>query len=432
MKKFYAVLANNMIGNITNGYLWFALTFWLYLATQSVLVTGILGGSYMLLSSFGALIFGTFVDRNYKKTVMMLANVVALAAFSAAGVVYWLALSGETVSSADPMLWLFGLMVLVGAVLGNMRSVALGTVVTIMVPEGERDKANGLVGAVNGVGFIVTSVISGLSVGLIGMGWTLAIAVVFMLIATLHMQMLEIPEKEIAHDPELANKLVDVRGGWLAIVAVPGLTGLVFFSVLNNLIGGAYMALLDPYGLTLFTVEQWGLIFGLVGIGFVVGGALVGRFGLGKRPLKILLMVNLAVAAVGIVLGIREVGWLLIASIFIYMLLVPFAEAAEQTVLQKVVPLKKQGRVFGLAGSLEMATAPITAFLVAPLAEFLIIPAFRNPETQAQWSWLLGTGEMRGVAVVFIAASIVMVGLVVLAFCSKSYRLLSNTYADGI
>lgn len=419
-----------MIGNITNGYLWFALTFWLYLATQSVLVTGILGGSYMLLSSFGALIFGTFVDKNYKKTVMMLANVAALAAFAAAGVIYWLALSGETVSAADPMLWLLGLVVLVGAVLGNMRSMALGTVVTIMVPEGERDKANGLVGAVNGVGFIVTSVVSGLSVGLIGMGWTLAIAVVAMLIVTLHMRILEIPENEVAHDPELANKLVDIKGGWLAIMAVPGLVGLVFFSVLNNLVGGAYMALLDPYGLTLFTVEQWGLVFGLVGIGFVVGGALVGRFGLGKKPLKILLMVNLAVAAVGIVLGIREVGWLLIASIFIYMLLVPFAEAAEQTVLQKVVPLKKQGRVFGLAGSLEMATAPITAFLIAPLAEFLIIPAFRNPETQAQWSWLLGTGEMRGVAVVFMAASLVMVGLVVLAFYSKSYRLLSKAYAS--
>ena len=45
MKQFYAVLANNLVSNVTNGYLWFALVFWVYLATQSVLVTGLLGGA---------------------------------------------------------------------------------------------------------------------------------------------------------------------------------------------------------------------------------------------------------------------------------------------------------------------------------------------------------------------------------------------------
>ena len=67
MRKFYYVLANNLVSNVTNGYLWFALVFWLYLATQSVLVTGLLGGAYVLLASFASLVFGTFVDRHYKK-----------------------------------------------------------------------------------------------------------------------------------------------------------------------------------------------------------------------------------------------------------------------------------------------------------------------------------------------------------------------------
>lgn len=153
-------------------------------------------------------------------------------------VLYWLLLDGKPASASDPALWLFGIVMLIGAVIGNMRNVALSTTVTLLVPSGERDKANGMVGAVNGIGFIVTSVISGVSIGMIGMGWTLVIAAVLMLLATLHMWRLDIPEKEIAHDPELANKLIDIRGGWKAIVAVPGLLGLVFFAVFNNLIGG--------------------------------------------------------------------------------------------------------------------------------------------------------------------------------------------------
>ncbi|MDO4781313.1 MAG: MFS transporter [Candidatus Saccharibacteria bacterium] len=431
MKQFHAVLANNLLSNVTNGYLWFALVFWLYLATQSVLVTGLLGGAYMLLVSGASLVFGAFVDRHHKKSVMLLANVVAAVAFSLGGAVYWLGLRGEALSASDPVLWLFGVIILIGAVIGNMRNIALSTTVTLLVPEPQRDKANGLVGAVNGIGFIVTSVISGLSVGLLGMGWTLAIAIALMLLATLHMCRLDIPEKEIAHDPELANKLIDVKGGWAAITAVPGLVGLVIFAVFNNLIGGAYMALMDPYGLTLFSVEQWGIMSGLAGTGFVIGGLLVGKLGLGKRPLRTLLLVNIIVAVIGMLFAIREAGWLFLAGAWLYMICVPFAEAAEQTVLQKVVPFKKQGRVFGLAGALESATAPITAFLIAPLAEFFIIPAFRDPVVQTQWSWLLGTGQMRGVAVVFVLASLLLIGLVIMAFASRSYRLLSEAYCSA-
>ena len=49
MRIFVQVLANTMIANITTSFLWFALTFWVYLETRSVLATGIIGGAYMLL-----------------------------------------------------------------------------------------------------------------------------------------------------------------------------------------------------------------------------------------------------------------------------------------------------------------------------------------------------------------------------------------------
>ncbi len=49
------------------------------------------------------------------------------------------------------------------------------------------------------------------------------------------------------------------------------------------------MALMDPYGLELFSVEAWGLVLGVTGLGFVVGGGLVARFGLGANPVRTLL-----------------------------------------------------------------------------------------------------------------------------------------------
>ncbi len=62
------------------------------------------------------------------------------------------------------------MIILVGAVVENMRNVALATTVTIVSDPDRRANANGMVGMVQGLAFIVTSVLSGLSVGLLGMG----------------------------------------------------------------------------------------------------------------------------------------------------------------------------------------------------------------------------------------------------------------------
>ena len=67
---------------------------------------------------------------------------------------------------------------------------------------------------------------------------------------------------------------------------------------------------------------------------------------------------------VTILFPIRASIVLLTAGMAIYMLLIPFVEAAEQTVLQKVVPYERQGRVFGFAQSVEQAASPLTAFLI--------------------------------------------------------------------
>ena len=142
------------------------------------------------------------------------------------------------------------------------------------------------------------------------------------------------------------------------VAAIPGLFGLIAFSTINNFLGGVFMALLDAYGLSLVSVEVWGLLFGVLSAGFIVGGLIVARRGLGANPLRTLLVVNVVMWAVSSVFTLRSWILLLAVGMFVWLCLVPFAEAAEQTVLQKVVPFERQGRVFGFAQSVEMANAP--------------------------------------------------------------------------
>ncbi len=429
-RSFRAVLINTLIANITTSFLWYCVTFWMYLETRNVLVTAILGGSYMLGTALFGVPFGSWIDRTRKKRVMVVAQGVTAVFFALAAIVYFISPREQLLTLGSLPFFAFIVLLLTGAIMESARSIALGTVVTLLVPDTERAKANGLVGMVAGLGFMITSVVAGLAIGQLGMTTSLLISLVLTAGSLAHMLSVPIPEADIVH-ADGAPKKVDFAGAWGAIREVPALIWLIIFSTFNNLIGGVYMALLDPYGLSLVSVETWGLVFGFVGIGFLIGGAVIAKVGLGARPLRALLLANIVMWIIGGTFAIRESIWLLVVGMLIYMAIIPFAEAAEQTVLQRVVPLPKQGRVFGFAQSVELASAPISSFLIGPIAQFWLIPYMNTPAGQAQWGWLLGEGRARGIALVFLLTSIVGLLITVAALASRPYRTLSAAYAHA-
>lgn len=427
MRTFLQILANTMVANVTTSFLWFALTFWVYLETRSVLATGIIGGAYMLLIAFFAMLFGTIVDRHRKLQVMIFSSVVTLVSFAIAGGLYLVQPEAALLDLGGPWFWLFTGVILFGAVVEHMRNIALSTTVTLLVPVERHAKANGMVGTVQGVAFMVTSVFSGLAIGLLGMGWTLVIAIALTLVALVHLLTLRVPEaKPVTEDGHAPA--IDLRGSIAAIRSAPGLFSLIVFSTFNNLIGGVYMALMDPYGLTLFPVEIWGVVLGVTSTGFIIGGLAIAKFGLGSNPIRTMLYAVVVMGLLGALFTIRE-WWLLYAiGILVYMAIIPLVEAAEQTVIQKVVTFRRQGRVFGFAAAFESAAAPITAFLIAPIAEFWIIPYMESDGGRQTWGWLLGEGDARGIALVFLFSGLAMVVLALLAFSTRAYRLLSAEY----
>jgi len=426
-RMFLHVLVNTAIANITTSFLWFALTFWIYAETRNVIATGVIGGAYMLFVSVFSMFFGTLVDRFRKKPVMVWATLIALAVFVLDSAYFFAVGEGAITDLTGPAFWIFAVVMLAGAVVEQLRNIALSTTVTLLVPDEKHANANGLVGTVQGLAMLVTSVFSGLSVGYLGMGWTLVIGVVALALTMLHLLALKIPEREIVH-AEQVTKWVDIRGGWLAVLAAPGLLALVLFTTLNNFVGGIYMALMDPYGIDLFGVQGWGIWFAVASTGFIVGGSIIGARGLGKKPIRTMLIVAAGIGIVGALFGIREWGWLFILGIWVYFAFVPAVEAAEQTVIQRVVPYERQGRVFGFAMTFEAASAPITALLIAPIAQVWIIPYMRTDAGQAQWEWLLGTGESRGIALLFLIGGLICTVLALLAFLTPQYRLLSRQY----
>jgi len=105
-------------------------------------------------------------------------------------------------------------------------------------------------------------------------------------------------------------------------------------------------------------VQVWGLLWGGLSAFMIVGGLLVARLGLGHRPVRVLLLVNVAAwTATALFPLVCSIVTLTVAMI-VFMVLMPLAEAAEQTVLQQVVPYERQGRVFGLPRASSRAPPP--------------------------------------------------------------------------
>ena len=456
-RTFLNVLLNTLVVSVMNFTLWFAVTFWVFLETRSVFATGMIGGIFVVAAVATGIWFGSLVDHHRKKAALQVSTSVSLVLYGAATAVYLLS-APETFRRTDSLLlWVFVVLIMLGVVAGNIRTIATTTLVTLLVPADLRDRANGLVGTVSGVGFLVTSVISGLLVAAAGMRYALLLALVVLAGALVHLALVRIegdvpgplPDTEVdgsaeavptgpapveAATPDAApvalERKVDLRGTLRLVRGVPGLMALIFFACFNNFLGGVFLALLDAYGLSLMKVQAWGLLWGALSTGVIIGGLLVAKIGLGSNPVRTLLLANVVLWGVTCLFPLRSSVLVLAVGMYAYMLLMPFAEAAEQTVLQRVVAYERQGRVFGFAQSVEQAASPLTAFLIGPVAQFGAIPFMTDGWGARTIGGWFGTGADRGMALVFVLTGVLGLIASLVALGSRYYRELSRPFEE--
>lgn len=426
-KTFYHLLVNTLISGVTNFTVWFGITFFTYLETRSVMATGVISGIFLVATALSGFWFGSLVDHNKKKKVMIASTLASLAAYSVSFLVYITAPEGAFKDQVSPHLWVLVFSCMTGVMAGNLRGITLPVVVTMLYKEGERDKANGLVGTTNGVSFLFTSVISGFLVGLAGMYYVLIMGISVMVLTLIHLYFVNLSEKQIVHvDGQPSG--IDIKGTFKVINKIPGLMALIAFTTINNFLGGVFMALMDAYGLSLVSVQTWGLLWGVLSTGFIIGGIYISKKGLGKNPLYSMIVANLIIWTVCIFFTIQPWIWLLVAGMYIYLCVVPFIEASEHTILQKVVPAERQGRVFGFAQSIEQMASPLTAFLIGPLTQFVFIPYMTTGKGVELIGGWFGTGADRGIALVFTLTGILGLALTLFAKNTSYYKELSTRY----
>ncbi|MES2436399.1 MAG: MFS transporter [Patescibacteria group bacterium] len=432
MKSFFNLLGNSLIAVVTNFLVWSTVVYWVYLTTGSVLGTSIMSGMYLVLVMVSGFWLGSIVDHNKKKTAMLISSFATLFFFACALLMYSVSPKESFTTVESVRLWVVVAFLLFGVIAGNIRSIALPTAVPLLVPEEKRDRANGMTGTIMGIAFALSNVGAGFGYAYIGISGVLSIALGATVIAILHLLYISIPEPEkVAPEVhEVPKSKLDIKGTIAIVRSIPGLFPLILFTTFNNFLGGVFMSLMDPYGLTLVSVQVWGTLWGFLSCGFIIGGLVIAKRGLGKNPVRTLFVVNGIIWTISIFMTIQHSIVLLGVCMFIYLCMFPFIEASEQTVMQKVVPQERLGRVFGFAQSVEQSASPITAFVIGPVAQFIFIPFMTTGVgVELIGSWY-GVGVGRGLGLVFTLAGIIGLVATIIAARSRSAKMLSTQFKN--
>ncbi len=426
---FNHILVNTLVATVTNLFVWFALTFWVFLETHSILATSLIAGIFAILNSFTAFFFGAIVDHNKKKIVMLLSSSLSLFLYVLGFFIFHAAPDGALADPSSVYLWAFIVVMMVGSIIGNMRTIALTTFVSIFFSDDERPQVNGLVGTVQGISFVSTSVLSGLAIAYLGMGIAVLCALVTTLFVVLHISTLRFGSKDVIYaKKEKGTGIVDVQGTLDLLRETPGIISLILFTSFNNFLGGVFMALMDSYALSNMSVDKWGISLAILSTGFIMGGLVTAKYGLGKSPIKTLFRVNAIAWTTAMLFTIPNITVVFLVGIFVWMIFGPIAEAAESTILQKIIPIERHGRTIGFAQTVEQMASPLTAFLIGPLTHFFFIPFMTTGAGATTIGPWFGTGEVRAMALVFTLTGLIGLCTSFIAMHSRSAKRIEREY----
>jgi predicted MFS family arabinose efflux permease len=402
----------------------FGLSVWVFSQTNSA-------GAYTLLIFFatfsvgcGALIAGPLVDRRDRRRVMLVSDAIAAFSTLVIAVMYF----------ANVLeLWHMYLAVGVNGVASAFSRPALDASIPLLVPKDGLTRASGLSQMMGAVEMILSSAVAGFVVGVFGLGVVFIVDFVTFGINMLLVLLTTIPQPQRDAVRQAGTNIwQDFVAGITYMRQRPSLLYLLgLFTITMFLLPGVAYSLITPLVLTFATEETLGLIMSGFGIGSLVGGMMIALWGNRGRMSGILVGMTTAGLA-AILISVRESALLIGVGMSITGISFVFIMGLSRVIWQMKVAPDVLGRIFSLQLAVGVGAQSFGALVAGALADRIFEPLFMGDGALGNsLGALIGTGEGRGMAFMFMLMGMLQLGIVAISLLMPSVRLLEARVPDA-
>ncbi len=398
----------------------FALGIWVLQETGSVTRFALISVMAVTPAIVLSPLAGAVADRHDRRRVMLLAD--GTAGLVTAGLVL-------LVATGSLELWYIYVYAAVGSAANALQRPAYLAAVTQLVPKQYLGQANGLVTLGTSAADLLAALVGGILIGLLGLGWVIAVDVVTFLSAMAVLVLVRFPARLWLRREE--TFWTEVSGGFRYIARRRPLVVMVVFFVVFNLLFALPLVLVPSFVLATSTPQVVGAVLAAGGVGALAGAVTMGLWG-GTRRRALGMVGGTAVLGVGVlVTGLTNAPWVQALGMFVVYAALVVLNAHWLSLIQTKVGIELQGRVLGVNQMLAMSTMPVGFLTIGPLTERLrsALDSGALPDLPAALG-LDAAGGHLGLALV--ATAMVLVAWGVVGLLTPSLRLMEDALPDTV
>ncbi len=420
---FYALLLTQTFSLIGSRMTAVAIGIWVFRETGQTAPLLLIAFFTELPGMVGGSLAGVLVDRWERKRVLILADL-----GQAAGSLLLIL----SFTSGAFQLWHLYAVAFLQGVFATLQGPAESATVTLLIPEGHRERANAIMELGFPLAGVLAPVLTGFVYALVGVTGVLVVDLLTFAVAAGVIAVLTIPRAAASAEGAAGQGhfLAELRtGARFLLHRKPLLIFVIYTAFINFMLNGP-LELTLPYLIARTGSEaQMGVGVGLMSLGAFAGALLITVLG-GYRPrLRLLLWGTVLNGAMFLAFGAARTLPLLAAALFVLMIPLPAGNALIRSLLQVKVPPDLQGRVFALLSQLHLAGSTTSFLLTGLLVDRVLEPAVGTPAWQP-FAGLVGTATGSGIGLLEVFTGLVILAVTAVVFSWPAVRHLERDLPD--
>jgi MFS family permease len=368
-------------------------------------------------------VVGVWIDRWDRRWVMMLAD-----AGQALGSVLLLL----SFVSGNFQLWHLYAVALTQGIFAMFQSPAKDAVVTMLVPNEQRDRANAVQAMAFPLAGVVAPALTGLLYVIVGLVGIVLIDLLtfFSSIVAVYRMHIPRPEQSVEALSSGGHFWDDLASGFRYVCARPGLLGLMLYATILNFLLNGPLELSIPYLITITGSKAvTGMVLAASSLGGFIGAGVLALYS-GRLHTRIgpILIASTVVGMMFLVHGSTRSPLLLGLSIFILIAALQVG-ALYTSILQVKTPPDLQGRVFSISAQLGYLASTTSFLLTGPLVDRILEPAVATPAWSAV-AGVVGNQPGAGMGLVLVVTGVLILLTTLVAWALPALRRIEATLPD--